>query len=89
MRAGFYCGGGNRDETACDGGNKAVIADQIQEDHNVVDSGDPALKTRDQGDTNNSPAGVIERELDASYIPGVTDWQVRKQLIKRLLRNRP
>lgn len=54
-----------------------------------IDSGDPALNTRDQGDTDNSPAAVIERELDATYIPGVTDWQIRKQLIKKALTESP
>jgi hypothetical protein len=54
-----------------------------------VDSGDPAIRTRDQSDTDNSPLSVIENELDTIFEPGVSDWQTRKELINIALTESP
>lgn len=54
-----------------------------------LDTGDPAAVTRDQSNTETSPAKVIETELGTKYIPGVTDWETRRQAIKDVLTSMP
>lgn len=54
-----------------------------------IDSGDPAIMAHDQGDYENGAQAIIEYELNTIFEPGVTDWQIRKQLIKRALTESP
>lgn len=54
-----------------------------------IDTGDPAVTTRDDADIELSPARVIEVELKTTYTPGVKEWETRKEAIKSVLTGAP
>lgn len=64
---------------------KPTLAAHYQEYTDWEDSGDPALNERDQSDSTQTAAMVINAELQASFIPGVTSWEQRRETIKDLL----
>lgn len=68
---------------------KPLISMKYRKITNWIDTGDPALLTRDQSNTEMSPAQVINAELNATYFPGATDWETRKQAIKYVLTSMP
>jgi len=49
------------------------------------DTGDPTLKDRDPSDSSVTAAGMIEKELNTTYEPGVLRWGPRKEALKELL----
>lgn len=53
-----------------------------------VDVGDPSMATADQSDYEQSAAGVIEKELRTSFIPGPMAWSIRKEAVKSALMKR-
>lgn len=48
------------------------------------DIGDPALNTRDQSDSDQRAAFVIEEELNTTFEKGVSDWDTRREGLKEM-----
>lgn len=64
---------------------KPLLSERYEGCKEWEDSGDPALNERDQSDSTVRAAAVIEKELDTTFLPGISSWESRKETIKELL----
>jgi len=49
------------------------------------DSGDPNLSKKAEGDDTVVASQIINSELDAAFIPGISGWEERKEAVKEML----
>lgn len=64
---------------------KPVIAAHYAKITQWRDLGDPALNERDQSDSTVTAASIINEELKATFEPGVSSWEARRESVKELL----
>ncbi len=64
---------------------KPCVAEHYPTFKEWTDSGDPALNEREQSDSTLTAAQIINAELGASFEPGVSSWEQRRESIKELL----
>lgn len=67
---------------------KPLLKDRYTEIPEWTDIGDPAMCTREQSDSSQTAAYIIQRELATSFRPGPVSWDTRRNSIKSALLRR-
>jgi hypothetical protein len=64
---------------------KTLIANRYSHITSWKDIGDPSLNEREQSDSVNTAAQVINSELNTSFEAGIASWDARREAIRELL----